>query len=90
MPNGWNGVKRESKNILQSCQSTSEFNGRINPYDFVDFIENLGTDDIVVTGNATACIVSFQAGKIKMGQRLFSNSDLHLWVMIYQPPSEQQ
>lgn len=52
-----------------------EFNGRINPYHFMDTLfENLGTNDIVVTGNATACIVSFQAGKIKMGQRLFSNS----------------
>jgi len=52
-----------------------EFSGRINPYHFMDTLfENLGQDDIVVTGNATACIVSFQAGKIKMGQRLFSNS----------------
>lgn len=52
-----------------------EFNGRINPYHFMGTLfDNLGTDDIVVTGNATACIVSFQGGKIKMGQRLFSNS----------------
>jgi acetolactate synthase-1/2/3 large subunit len=52
-----------------------EFNGRINPYHFMGTLfDNLGADDIVVTGNATACIVSFQAGKIKMGQRLFSNS----------------
>ena len=51
------------------------FNGAINPYHFVGTLfENLGNDDIVVTGNATACIVSFQAGKIKVGQRLFSNS----------------
>jgi len=52
-----------------------EFNGRINPYHFMEVLfENLGSDDIVVTGNATACITSFQAGKIKTGQRLFSNS----------------
>ena len=52
-----------------------EFNGRINPYHFMGTLfDNLGADDIVVTGNATACIVSFQAGKIKMGQRLFSNA----------------
>ncbi|NBO63384.1 MAG: thiamine pyrophosphate-binding protein [Acidobacteria bacterium] len=51
------------------------FNGAINPYHFIGTLfENLGNDDIVVTGNATACIVSFQAGKIKVGQRLFSNS----------------
>jgi acetolactate synthase I/II/III large subunit len=52
-----------------------EFNGKINPYYFMSTLfENLGRDDIIVTGNATACIVSFQVGKIKLGQRLFSNS----------------
>jgi acetolactate synthase I/II/III large subunit len=52
-----------------------EFSGRINPYHFMDTLfENLGKDDVVVTGNASACIVSFQAGKLKLGQRLFSNS----------------
>jgi acetolactate synthase I/II/III large subunit len=51
------------------------FNGRINPYHFIDTLfEKLNRDAIVVTGNATACIVSFQTAKIKMGQRLFSNS----------------
>ena len=51
------------------------FNGAINPYHFIETLfDNLRDDDIVVTGNATACIVSFQAGKIRVGQRLFSNS----------------
>jgi acetolactate synthase-1/2/3 large subunit len=52
-----------------------EFNGRINPYHFIETLfQHLQKDDVVVTGNATACIVSFQAGNIKLGQRLFSNS----------------
>ncbi|MBK9926877.1 MAG: thiamine pyrophosphate-binding protein [Anaerolineales bacterium] len=52
-----------------------EFNDKINPYHFMEVLfENLAEDDVVVTGNATACIVSFQTGKIKLGQRLFSNS----------------
>jgi acetolactate synthase I/II/III large subunit len=51
------------------------FDGRINPYHFIGTLfEKLDQDAIVVTGNATACIVSFQTAKIKMGQRLFSNS----------------
>ncbi len=51
------------------------FNGKINPYHFMETLfDQLGKDDIVVTGNASACIISFQAGKIKLGQRLFSNS----------------
>jgi len=52
-----------------------EFSGKINPYHFMEVLfDSLEADDAVVTGNATACIVSFQAGKIKFGQRLFSNS----------------
>jgi acetolactate synthase-1/2/3 large subunit len=34
----------------------------------------LDKDDVVVAGNASACIVSFQTAFIKKGQRLFSNS----------------
>jgi acetolactate synthase-1/2/3 large subunit len=51
------------------------FNGKINPYHFMEVLfEQLKSDDAVVTGNATACIVSFQTAKLKLGQRLFSNS----------------
>ena len=47
----------------------------LNPYDFIDkLFEMLGPDDAVVCGNATACIVPYQAGKLKRGQRLISNS----------------
>lgn len=49
--------------------------GPLNPYSMVDRIFNaLRQDDIVVTGNASACIVPFQIGKLKKNQRLFSNS----------------
>jgi len=47
----------------------------LNPYDFIDrLFALLGNDDAVVCGNATACIVPYQAGRLKMGQRLISNS----------------
>ncbi|MCZ6502725.1 MAG: thiamine pyrophosphate-binding protein [Gammaproteobacteria bacterium] len=47
----------------------------INAYHFVSrLFELLESDDIVVTGNSTACIVAFQVAEIKAGQRLFSNS----------------
>ena len=36
--------------------------------------ETLAADDVVVCGNATACIVPYQAGQLKFGQRLISNS----------------
>ena len=49
--------------------------GPLNPYVFVEALfDRLADDDIVVTGNAAACIVSFQTARLKRGQRLFSNS----------------
>jgi acetolactate synthase-1/2/3 large subunit len=47
----------------------------INPYHFVmSLFDKLSPTHIVVTGNATACIVPFQVGHLKPGTRLFSNS----------------
>ncbi len=47
----------------------------LNPYDFIDRLFGmLSPEDAVVCGNATACIVPYQAGKLKKGQRLISNS----------------
>jgi len=52
-----------------------EFNGRINPYHFMEILfRQLEEQDAIVTGNATACIVAFQVSELKLGQRLFSNS----------------
>jgi acetolactate synthase-1/2/3 large subunit len=47
----------------------------LNPYYFIDrLFDLLGPEDAVVCGNATACIVPYQAGRLKPGQRLISNS----------------
>lgn len=47
----------------------------LNPYLMVARIfGQLRDDDIVVCGNASACILPFQVGTLKSGQRLFSNS----------------
>ena len=47
----------------------------LNPYYFVEQLSaRLAENDIVVCGNATACIVPFQAMHLKRGQRLISNS----------------
>jgi acetolactate synthase-1/2/3 large subunit len=47
----------------------------LNPYLVVDRIFNLmRDDDVVVCGNASACILPFQIGKLKSKQRMFSNS----------------
>jgi acetolactate synthase-1/2/3 large subunit len=47
----------------------------INPYVFAEALwRQLGPDDVVVTGDGTACVVTFQAADLKPGQRLYSNS----------------
>lgn len=73
---GWLSWCKERKERYPSVLPKHRiFNGKINPYHFMEVLfNNLRTDDVVITGNASACIVSFQVGKIKFGQRLFSNS----------------
>ena len=47
----------------------------LNPYHFInELIAALKEDDVIVCGNATACIVPFQTAQLKKGQRLISNS----------------
>jgi acetolactate synthase-1/2/3 large subunit len=48
---------------------------KLNPYVFMrDLFEALPEDATVVTGDGSACVVSFQAGRIKSGTRLYTNS----------------
>jgi len=50
-------------------------NERINPYCFMSSLfEQLQKGQIVVTGNGSACVVSFQAADLKPEQRLWTNS----------------
>ncbi len=50
-------------------------NEKVNPYCFVDTLfEQLKEDQIIVAGNGSACVVSFQAANLKPGQRLWTNS----------------
>jgi acetolactate synthase-1/2/3 large subunit len=47
----------------------------VNPYVFMESLsERLGGEDVVVAGNGSACVCSFQAMKITRGLRLFTNS----------------
>jgi acetolactate synthase-1/2/3 large subunit len=48
---------------------------QVNPYCFVQALfECAAADETIVTGDATACITTFQAARLKDGQRLFSDS----------------
>jgi acetolactate synthase-1/2/3 large subunit len=47
----------------------------LNPYFFVEQLSaKLAEDDVIVCGNATACIVPFQTMRLRKHQRLISNS----------------
>lgn len=47
----------------------------INPYVFIDkLFTHLGDEERIVCGNGSACVVTFQACRIRQGQRMFTNS----------------
>ena len=47
----------------------------LNPYVFMDKLSQaMEENEVVITGNGSACVISFQALKLKKGQRLFTNS----------------
>ncbi|MGA1982904.1 MAG: thiamine pyrophosphate-binding protein [Acidobacteriaceae bacterium] len=72
----WLVRAREWKTKYPVVQERQKGDGPpLNPYYFIDrLFAILDEDDAVVCGNATACIVPYQAGKLKKGMRLISNS----------------
>ena len=49
--------------------------GTVNPYTFMNELStHLDEEEIIVTGDGTACVASFQAMNIKSAQRLYTNS----------------
>lgn len=49
--------------------------GLINPYVFIDkLFDHLTPSDRIICGNGAACVITFQAAKVKQGQRMFTNS----------------
>jgi len=76
VPSSWLAWARERSARYPNVTAAQRDPARpLNPYVFVEgLFDRLAADDIVVTGNAAACIVSFQTARLKDGQRLFSNS----------------
>lgn len=73
---GWRGWCAERKDrypaVLPAQRSAT---GLVNPYHFIEILtKQLRDDAIVVAGNGSACVVLFQAAKVKAGQRFFWNS----------------
>ncbi len=54
---------------LPSCSAC------LNPYVFMEkLFERCSDDERIICGNGSACVITFQACKIKQGQRMFTNS----------------
>lgn len=71
----WCQERRKKYPVVRNDAQDVEEKGKINPYNFLDFLfRQLATDDVIVSGNATACVVAFQVAELQKGQRLFSNS----------------
>lgn len=71
----WLAWCKERQNRFPVVQPDFWANERVNPYCFVQkLFENLEEGDIIVTGNGSACVTTFQAAYLKPGQRLWTNS----------------
>ncbi len=83
---GWNPPEQHSRWLAWCKERTRRYpvvlprhrmlkGDRINPYHFVETLFSLlGPDDVVVCGNGSACVVTFQAARVQRGQRIFCNS----------------
>lgn len=50
-------------------------NGALNPYVCLDTLfDAFDKNERIICGNGSACVITFQAAKIKEGQRMFTNS----------------
>jgi acetolactate synthase-1/2/3 large subunit len=69
----WCRERMERYPVVQPKHRQAE--SPVNPYYFVEqLFASLAEDDVVVCGNASACIVPYQAARLRTGQRLISNS----------------
>lgn len=73
---GWLGWCREKVDrypvVLPEYQHGESF---LNPYKFIhEFSKDWEENDIIVTGNGSACVIPFQCAEIKPNQRLYTNS----------------
>jgi len=67
--------KRIGETYPAIAEHRQQVGAALNPYVMVERIfAQMRPDDIVVCGNASACILPFQVGSLQSGQRLFSNS----------------
>lgn len=71
----WLDWSKERLRRFPVVQPDYQHNQLVHPYVAMETLfDALDRDDIVVTGNGSACVVSFQTANLKQGQRLWTNS----------------
>jgi len=71
----WLSWCKERKSKYPPVSLNDQKSKAVNPYYFVEQLTMaVKKDDVVVAGNASACVVLFQAGVVKEAQRIFWNS----------------
>ena len=71
---GWCLERRRRYPVVLPEYAADDSRG-VNPYVFVDHVsEHVAPDDIVVTANGAACVIGFQALRLRRGMRLIGNS----------------
>ncbi|MBR4342558.1 MAG: thiamine pyrophosphate-binding protein [Lachnospiraceae bacterium] len=80
-PEYYTGFRKTYRDTGKSCnvescnENEKESLTKINPYVFIDeLFKKLDNSDRIICGNGAACVITFQAAKIKQGQRMFTNS----------------
>jgi acetolactate synthase-1/2/3 large subunit len=69
----WNQERKQRYPIV--LPEYKDLKSKVNPYYFIETLTNCMKDnDILVAGNGTACVATFQAGIVKNNQRMFWNS----------------
>ena len=69
----WGNARRARYPVVSPHESTAA--APVDPYVFVDELsDHLAADDVVVCANGAACVVGFQALRVRRGQRLLANS----------------
>lgn len=75
MQSDWLNWCKDVNTKYPAVKSEYYKSAKLNPYVFIkELTERLSADTTVVCGNGSACVITFQAAKIKQGQRYFTNS----------------
>lgn len=70
-----NWCRKTNEKYPAVLQSYYEKVSPLNPYAFIkELFDQLNEGENIITGNGSACVISFQTANIKKGQRLFTNS----------------